>query len=46
MMYLWGFIVFGCLAWYSLVSIYIAIYGALDIKTMLAHLRQNGGEDR
>ena len=42
MTYLWGIIIFGCLIWYSLTCVYITIYGALDIKTMLAHLRQGG----
>ena len=39
MEWVWAGIVFGCLAWYALTAVYIAIKGAFDIQTMLGHLR-------
>lgn len=44
MHWVWGFIVFGCLAWYATTSVYIAVKGAFDIQSMLAHLRPGGKE--
>lgn len=41
----WGFIAFSCLAWYTVMCVYITIYGAFDIKSMLAHLH-NGDEKK
>lgn len=43
--WIWALVVFGCLVWYTLVSIYVAIKGAVDIKSMLAHLRDGATEE-
>ncbi len=34
----WGAIVLACLTWYSTITIYIAIKGVGDIRTMLRRL--------
>jgi hypothetical protein len=44
MSYFWGFVTFACLIWYTLMCVYITIYGAFDIKSMLSHLHH--GEDK
>jgi hypothetical protein len=35
----WLVITVACLVWFSTVTIYVAVRGALDIKHMLARLR-------
>ena len=35
---IWWPLTAACVAWYSTVTVYVAIRGAIDIKTMLAHL--------
>jgi hypothetical protein len=37
---LWLALVVACLAWYSTVTIYVAIKGASDIRRMLARLEE------
>lgn len=37
----WLLLTIACVAWYSVVTIYVAIKGAADIKSMLARLAQN-----
>jgi hypothetical protein len=41
----WGLLTFACLAWYSTITIYVAIKGAGDIRQMLRRLARskNGG---
>ena len=34
----WSLLALACLVWYSSVTIYVAIQGALDIRRMLARL--------
>jgi hypothetical protein len=34
----WGVLTFGTLAWYSLVTLYVAIKGVTDIRQMLGNL--------
>ena len=34
----WGLLLLACLVWYSTVTVYVAIRGAVDIKQMLARL--------
>ncbi len=34
----WMVIVIAVVAWYSVVTLYVAFRGAFDIKTMLSHL--------
>jgi len=38
----WGATTLVCLAWYSTITIYVAIRGAADIRAMLRRLRQSG----
>ncbi len=38
-LWFWGLLLAACLVWYSTVTIYVAIRGALDIKHMLARLQ-------
>ena len=40
--YFWTGLFIACLVWYSTVTVYVAIRGAFDIKTMLGHLRDRG----
>jgi hypothetical protein len=37
----WWLLMMACVAWYSIVTIYVAIKGAADIKSMLARLAAN-----
>jgi hypothetical protein len=34
----WGLLTIACVVWYSTITVYVAVRGALDIKEMLAHL--------
>ncbi|HPM23906.1 MAG TPA: hypothetical protein PLP66_08355 [Phycisphaerae bacterium] len=34
----WGLLLLACLVWYSTVTVYVAIRGAVDIRQMLARL--------
>lgn len=34
----WGLLLLACIVWYSTVTVYVAIRGAVDIKHMLARL--------
>lgn len=34
----WGLMTIACVVWYSTITIYVAIKGAMDIKAMLTHL--------
>ena len=38
---LWGLLTLAVIVWYSTVTVYVGIRGALDIKHMLANLRKN-----
>lgn len=40
--WVWGFFVAACLAWYSTITVYVAVRGVLDIRAMLARLRSGG----
>jgi hypothetical protein len=35
----------ACLAWYSTVTVYVAVRGAFDIKHMLARLGRSDAQD-
>ena len=37
----WGLLALAVLGWYSTVTVYVAIRGAVDIKHMLRKLKQN-----
>lgn len=39
---LWLVLVLACLAWYSTVTVYVAVRGAVDIRGMLARLSKRG----
>lgn len=34
----WWLLAMSCVVWYSTITIYVAIRGAFDIKSMLRHL--------
>ena len=34
----WRWLTYACLAWYTLVTLYVAVRGAADIRTMLDDL--------
>jgi hypothetical protein len=34
----WGALTIACVAWYSTITVYVAVKGAADIKHMLARL--------
>lgn len=42
----WYLLTIACMVWYSSVTVYVAIRGALDIKHMLARLRDAGDQNR
>jgi hypothetical protein len=46
--WLWFWIVtgIGCFAWYVVATFYIAVRGALDIRGMLAQLKQDNAESQ
>ncbi|HNV22683.1 MAG TPA: hypothetical protein PLB67_00870 [Candidatus Hydrogenedentes bacterium] len=35
-----------CVLWYSTITVYVAIRGAMDIKSMLRRLAGNGEEEQ
>jgi hypothetical protein len=39
----WLILVIACIVWYSTVTIYVAIKGVTDIKTMLRRLSSGDG---
>ena len=39
----WFFVTWACMAWYSTITIYIAIRGSADIREMLRRLRERKG---
>jgi hypothetical protein len=34
----WGAMTIACIAWYSTITLYVAVKGSIDIKHMLARL--------
>jgi hypothetical protein len=38
----WGIITIAVLVWYSTITIYVGVRGALDIKHMLRNLKEKG----
>jgi hypothetical protein len=36
----WRYLLYACLAWYAAVTLYVAVRGAIDIRTMLRSLSQ------
>lgn len=41
----WYLLTAACMAWYSTITIYVAIRGGFDIKEMLAKLAESGDEE-
>lgn len=41
----WFFLTLAALAWYSSVTIYVAIRGVTDIREMIARLKQRPSND-
>jgi hypothetical protein len=43
----WALLTIACVVWYSTITVYVAIRGALDIKHMLKRLaeQESGGGD-
>jgi hypothetical protein len=44
-LWFWEAVIVGCVLWYSVATVYIAVRGAADIRGMLAHLRRNGEKE-
>lgn len=42
---LWGLLTLAVIVWYSTVTIYVGIRGAVDIKHMLATLKKNHAKE-
>jgi hypothetical protein len=46
----WGLLTLAVLAWYSTITVYVALRGSVDIRQMLRRLKQNrdepGGEKK
>jgi hypothetical protein len=38
--WIWWLVSMACVVWYSTITIYVAVRGCIDIKTMLARLRK------
>jgi hypothetical protein len=34
----WKYLLYACLAWYTCVTLYVAVRGAIDIRNMLRNL--------
>jgi hypothetical protein len=39
---IWFWLVWACVIWYSTITIYVSVKGALDIKQMLRDLKERG----
>lgn len=44
MKYLWLILLIAVLAWYTVVTLYVALKGVVDIKEMLAKLESRKGK--
>jgi len=44
-LWFWEVVIVGCMLWYTLATVYIAIRGAADIRGMLARLREDYESD-
>lgn len=45
MHWFWALTVLACLAWYSTITVYVAIRGFADIRGMLARLNEAARDD-
>ena len=41
----WFLWLWACLIWYSTITVYVAVRGALDIRAMLADLKQRSSDN-
>jgi hypothetical protein len=39
--WIWWLLTIACVAWYSTITVYVAIRGSCDIKSMLANLAKD-----
>lgn len=42
----WFWLTMACVIWYSLITLYVAVRGARDIRTMLSQLDSRHGIDK
>ena len=42
--WVWWSLTWACVLWYSTITIYVAIRGAMDIKGMLGRLAKSGDD--
>jgi hypothetical protein len=42
----WWILSMACVVWYSTITVYVAVQGAVDIRTMLARLSATAEEER
>lgn len=42
---IWLVLTVACIAWYATVTVYVAIRGVLDIRTMLRKLKATGASE-
>jgi hypothetical protein len=40
----WWLLTMACVVWYSTITVYVAVRGAVDIRDMLSHLGGNAGD--
>ena len=40
----WFLLTIACLVWYSTITVYVAIRGCFDIRSMLDRLKETNGE--
>ncbi len=43
--WVWWLLTGACMVWYSMITVYVAIRGIVDIRQMLARLREKQTED-
>lgn len=41
----WFYLTWGCVVWYAITTIYVAIRGSIDIKAMLRRLKERDSDD-
>lgn len=42
----WWFLTWACVVWYSTITIYVAIRGVFDIRSMLDHLKSRHEKEK
>lgn len=40
----WHILIWACVTWYSTITIYVAVRGVFDIRSMLGRLKEKGEE--